>query len=140
MHATPALVDRVWYFVVEMLSPAAASAAARRALQTHLASLPWHRVTCHIHDEQFVPALLQQLPVMPEACHAIFAKLDWLAYLTALVSAADGAPQPALSALLRLVLELHATAPACLSSAVRLAIFGEGPTQVRCLPPLPPFF
>ena len=65
-----------------MLAPAVETQAARTLLQEHLALLPWHRLTCHLHDDGVVPALLQLLPLLPGAAQLIFSKIDWLPYLT----------------------------------------------------------
>ena len=90
MHNTPRLVDRIWYFFVEMMAPAAAAigtAAAQEVLRTQMAKLPWHKISSHLHDDAFVPALLEALPKFPETVHYIFSKIDWLAFLTTLVVA-----------------------------------------------------
>ena len=45
VHAAPALVDRVWYFLVETIAPLSdelASEGARAALTSQLSMLPWH--------------------------------------------------------------------------------------------------
>ena len=58
-------------------------------------------------DEAFAPALLQLHLAYPSSAHAIFGRIDWLAYLTHLVTASASQPQPQLAALLRLVAELN---------------------------------
>ena len=82
-------------------------------------------MSVHIHDSEFVPTLLAHLPRLPDAATTIFGKLDWIAYLTQLVTSANGAPQPQLAPLLQLVSEINIVQPAALSSALRLALMGE---------------
>ena len=71
----------------------------------------------------------------------IFSKVNWVNYLTATLTAANGdddddddggggaaARGAALAALLALFCEVNVAAPAAVSSAVRLAILGDGPS------------
>ena len=55
---TPELINQGWYFVTEVLSPAAAvvgdSSELVRASHDAAQMLPWRQLTCHLYDESFV--------------------------------------------------------------------------------------
>lgn len=115
--------------------------------------LPWHTLTCHVHDETFADALLGLLPHLSGTAYHIFSKLDWVSYLTTLVaesptgdsdggkreggegseggSESEGRTRPrplaSLAALLRLALEINLISPHLLPAPTRLALLGQLP-------------
>jgi hypothetical protein len=143
VQAAPALLDRTWRFLVQALLPAAStlvSEAAQLELHRQVKALPWHRLRCHLADADFVPELLRAIRAHPCTLTAVFAKVDWLAFLTHLVSAhaeagggaagggpAGGESEPRLSSWLRLLCEVNLAAPQAISNTVRIAAFGDGP-------------
>jgi len=128
---TPELINQGWYFVTEVLSPAAAvvgdSSELVRASHDAAQMLPWRQLTCHLYDESFVDGLLALTKILPTTALVIFSKLDWVAWVTNLIAAKSTAPvggHAHLAALLRLVLEINLSAPQWISTPTRIVLLG----------------
>ena len=82
VEQAPALIDRLWYVLTDVIAPVVSTLASPRlaeSLRAHADRVPWHGLTCHQRDERFAESLVALLPLLRRTCaRVVLESLDRL--------------------------------------------------------------